>query len=312
MRSISQTIGRCKILRVTGRIDFEAASDFEKSLGDLIQESQPVILDLSEVEMLSSAGLRVILTAGKRASQRKGELVLAAPGTAARQVIEVSHFNLLFRIFQTLDEAVAAFGESAASVLIPAQGMPIAQTIGSPLLPETAVQSAIHEPTQDPLPVAASETRERPAEPNARSETLSSAGSLQNEEKLERLPITYPADLELRAEGVSYPCKDGDVIGKAGALASDYFSKMGSLDARHVLIGREDEKWFLFTPKTVLHPFVLDGQPLEPGERKFLCYFEHQIEFEGHIFGLRFVPEQPRKGVLSRLFGSKSRNNKAL
>ncbi len=312
MRSRSQTIGCCRILRVTGRIDFEAAAEFEKALGDLIQESQSIILDLSEIEMLSSAGLRVILTAGKRASQKKGELVLAAPGTAARQVLEISHFNLLFRIFESLDKALAGFGECAPSepTLIPAQGMPIALSAVSPqsVMPAPAVQSTVEEQRENPLPVAASETRANPVAQKPFLETL--AGSLQNQEPVERLPVNYVADLELRAEGVSYRCKDGDVIGKTGDLASNYFSKMGSLEARHVLIGREDERWFLFTPKTVLHPFVLDGQPLEPGERRFLRYFEHQIEFEGQIFGLRLLPEQPRKGILLRLFRSKSQNNK--
>ena len=114
-----------------------------------------------------------------------------------------------------------------------------------------------------------------------------------------------PARLEVRAEGISYPCKDGDVIGTAGQLASAYFSQISNLAPRHLLIGKSDERWFLFTPKNVQHPFTLDGIPLRTGERKFLQYDEHQAEFNGHVFGLRLIEEERKEGLLSRMFGRK-------
>jgi hypothetical protein len=112
----------------------------------------------------------------------------------------------------------------------------------------------------------------------------------------------YPARLEVRAEGISYPCKDGDVIGTEGQLAAAYFSQISNLAPRHLLIGKSNERWFVFTPKNVQHPFILDGIPLQPGERKSLQYVEHQAEFSGHVFGLRLVPER-KEGFLSRMFG---------
>jgi len=54
-----ETVGGCKILRVGGRIDFESALDFEQRINSMIQEEGDCfIIELSEVELLSSAGLR--------------------------------------------------------------------------------------------------------------------------------------------------------------------------------------------------------------------------------------------------------------
>ena len=120
-----------------------------------------------------------------------------------------------------------------------------------------------------------------------------------------RREAKYPARLEVRAEGISYPCKDGDVIGTDGQLGVSYFSQISNLAPRHLLIGKSNERWFVFTPMNVQHPFILDGIPLRAGERKFLQYVEHQAEFSGHVFGLRLIPEQRKEGFLSRMFGRK-------
>ena len=120
-----------------------------------------------------------------------------------------------------------------------------------------------------------------------------------------RCEAKFPARLEVRAEGISYPCKDGDVIGTAGQLAAAYFGQITNLAPRHLLIGKSDERWFLFTPKNVQHPFILDGIPLRTGERKFLQYDEHQAEFSGHVFGLRLIEEERKEGLFSRMFGRK-------
>src|ERR1700731_1914687 len=67
----TETLGGCKILRVSGRIDFESALDFEQQINAMIQEAgDGYIIELSQVELLSSAGLRVMLSTAKRGAHR--------------------------------------------------------------------------------------------------------------------------------------------------------------------------------------------------------------------------------------------------
>ena len=70
----TETLGGCKILRVSGRVDFESALDFEHHINAMIQEAGDCyIIELSQVELLSSAGLRVMLSTAKRVAHRNAD-----------------------------------------------------------------------------------------------------------------------------------------------------------------------------------------------------------------------------------------------
>src|SRR6201993_149614 len=136
MNAKIEASGGCKILRVSGRIDFESALDFEHQINAMIQEGGDCyIIELSEVELLSSAGLRVMLSTAKRVAQRDASLALAAPSQVVRQVFEISHFNLLFKIFPTVAAAISAL---KGTIEIPQQeesvegSTPVAGAAGKP------------------------------------------------------------------------------------------------------------------------------------------------------------------------------------
>jgi len=393
----TETLGGCKILRVSGRIDFESALDFEHHINAMIQEGGDCfIIELSQVELLSSAGLRVMLSTAKRVVHRNASLALAAPSQVVRQVFEISHFNLLFKIFPSVPAAITALKgttevvqtgapaldplpQSApdrleetnfADPVIPSAETPAKaptaqrneavrpQTGPSVLQPSPKIESGGSEPrppvvprsvtippsptvlqppavpssaetltvSPPPLPPAVAESANGPAAapvpkrsqgrqtpppslPGNQSVPVSAtpgeplAGPLTG--SVPRREAKFPAMLEVRAEGASYPCKDGDVIGTEGRLAQAYFGQITNLAPRHLLIGQLDGHWFVFTPKNVQHPFILDGVVLRAGERKVLQYVEHQVEFSGHVFGFRLVAQQPKEGFFARVFGRK-------
>ncbi len=127
-----ETVGGCRVLRVGGRIDFESALDFEQRINSMMQEEGDCfIIELSEVELLSSAGLRVLLSTAKRISHRNASLGLAAPSHVVRQVFEISHFNLLFKIFPSVLEAVSALKSAGATI-------PLDESLHESRLSETA------------------------------------------------------------------------------------------------------------------------------------------------------------------------------
>ncbi|MBV9105634.1 MAG: anti-sigma factor antagonist [Verrucomicrobia bacterium] len=366
----SESLDGCKILRVSGRIDFESALDFEHQINAMIQEAgEGYIIELSQVELLSSAGLRVMLSTAKRVAHRNASLALAAPSQVVRQVFEISHFNLLFKIFPSIPAAIADLKgitevvppEKSVHAAVPPscpsgqiEAKPADLSVSSdqpaatpavlqkdaaaqpesapPVLQPSSDPAAAKTPTVIPLPsssaMAAGSTkapaatavpnrlREGPAgqSPPSLPSTKQSAPSdlppasvesvvARPPDRLTRREAKYPAALEVRAEGASYPCKDGDVIGTEGRLAQPFFSQIASLAPRHLLIGQLEDRWFVFTPKNVQHPFVLDGVVLRAGERKILQYVEHQLEFNGRVFGFRLVPQQRKEGFFSRFFG---------
>src|ERR1700739_2022300 len=129
----TETLGGCKILRVSGRIDFESALDFEHHINAMIQEpGDCYIIELSQVELLSSAGLRVMLSPAKRVAHRDASLALAAPSQVVRQVFEISHFDLLFKIFPSVPEAIAALKGIPEVVLLEESPRPALTTSDLP------------------------------------------------------------------------------------------------------------------------------------------------------------------------------------
>ena len=106
----------------------------------------------------------------------------------------------------------------------------------------------------------------------------------------------HDAVMELVIEGASHRCKDGTIIGSASEFAKEFFSRASGLEPRHLLLGKENGCWFLFTPRTVRRPFLLDGSTLPRGERYFLKKVRHHIQFDELRFGLRLFPAE-RAGI---------------
>jgi len=95
---------------IAGRLDTATAIAAENTLLPLIQDGS-VIVDLSEVGYVSSAGLRVLLKAAKQARGSGGRFVLCGLRQPLREVFEISGFDKVMQIFPNRDEALAsAFG----------------------------------------------------------------------------------------------------------------------------------------------------------------------------------------------------------
>jgi anti-anti-sigma factor len=89
----------CADYKPMGRLDAATAPAHEKSIKELlIGEVNSIAIDLSEVDFLSSAGLRVLLAAAKTAQAKGGKVVLISPNPAVREVLEVTGFDKFIQI----------------------------------------------------------------------------------------------------------------------------------------------------------------------------------------------------------------------
>ena len=88
-----------QLLRVSGRLDGASSPALEKDLlGQFATQGARVLVDLSGLDYVSSAGLRVILMASKRARQVQGRLVLCALQAQVSEVFEMSGFSRILEI----------------------------------------------------------------------------------------------------------------------------------------------------------------------------------------------------------------------
>ncbi len=80
-----------------GRLDTITSPDFEAELKNSLGGAKALVLDLKKLEYISSAGLRVLLTAQKTMS-RKGGMTLKNVGETVMEILEVTGFTDILTI----------------------------------------------------------------------------------------------------------------------------------------------------------------------------------------------------------------------
>lgn len=103
-----ETSGGVSVVRPAGRLDAITSSELTDSLTKLVVAETPrIVLDLSAVPFVSSAGLRVVLQAAKQVMGR-GKFAVCGLVPAVRQVFDMAGFNRILTICDSQDSAVAA------------------------------------------------------------------------------------------------------------------------------------------------------------------------------------------------------------
>jgi len=96
-----------------GRIDASNAATAEREvLAQLEISGFKLVIDLSAVEYLSSAGLRVLLVAAKTAKQKGGQTVLAAARPAVAEVFKMSGFDKIMKMTASTEEGLTHIASS--------------------------------------------------------------------------------------------------------------------------------------------------------------------------------------------------------
>ena len=103
-----ETVESFTVVRVTGRLDAISAPELDAQTASWLEENLlNVVLDMSGVEYISSAGLRSILAAAKQLKAKGGVLRFCGLTGMVAEVFTVSGFASLFEIFETCDQAVS-------------------------------------------------------------------------------------------------------------------------------------------------------------------------------------------------------------
>lgn len=93
MEIIESTSNQATVLTLTGRLDGLASPALEKKVDALIASgTKTVVFDCAQLLYISSAGLRVFLTAAKKLKASGGRAIYAALSPAVHEVFELSGF----------------------------------------------------------------------------------------------------------------------------------------------------------------------------------------------------------------------------
>lgn len=100
--------GPVGLVRFSGRFLAQDVPSARQKLREIIDRGNTrLILDLSELELMDSAALAVLISAYKAASIRDGTVVLLRPTPMVRRLIELTRLGEVFEVFEEERDAVA-------------------------------------------------------------------------------------------------------------------------------------------------------------------------------------------------------------
>ncbi len=109
MEISQEKVNDIAVVSLKGRLNVTTTAELEQVFTKLLEEKQTkVLVECRELEYISSAGLRVLLTSAKQFKKISGEIALAGLSQNVKQVFEISGFTSIFPIYTTQDEAVKA------------------------------------------------------------------------------------------------------------------------------------------------------------------------------------------------------------
>jgi anti-sigma B factor antagonist len=104
------THGGAVVAALVGEIDSSTAPKAQEELVPLIGEGKDLILDMTRLTFLSSAGLRILLLLYRQAEANNRKVALAGPSENVKDTMEITGFLTYFVVCDTVEEALSAVG----------------------------------------------------------------------------------------------------------------------------------------------------------------------------------------------------------
>ena len=99
---------RPNVLPLKGEIDLHVSPVVTASLTAMIEKKpERVVIDLSDVTYIDSAGLAALIQAMQKVEDYGGKFLLAGLQETVRSIFEISRLDQVFRIFPDTDTALA-------------------------------------------------------------------------------------------------------------------------------------------------------------------------------------------------------------
>lgn len=96
------------ILNIKGRVDASVSAQIHEKIMDEIESGcSKMVIDFSDVNYISSAGLRVMIYASKALSKNSGSFSICSLSKNIEKIFEVSGLSTLFSIHDNLDSSLS-------------------------------------------------------------------------------------------------------------------------------------------------------------------------------------------------------------
>jgi len=96
-----------KIISLEGKMDAISAPEFEDQMGEWLEQGETsFIINLGEVNYMSSAGLRSILIVAKKLKEQDGKLIFVNLREEVQKIFRISGFSSMIPTYESLEAAL--------------------------------------------------------------------------------------------------------------------------------------------------------------------------------------------------------------
>jgi len=105
-----KNLDHVKIVILTGDLNANTSGEAETKINQLIMGgNRKLIIDLENLNYISSAGLRIFLASNKLIRKMNGEIRICTLNPTVKEVFEISGFNLIFKLYPDQASSIADF-----------------------------------------------------------------------------------------------------------------------------------------------------------------------------------------------------------
>lgn len=116
MEITESQFGDAVLLMPVGRVDQSTAPAFQSAMLEVVgKRGAVVVVDFSNIPYISSVDLRALMIAAKQGKVAKVPLAVVGLTSEVNEVFEISRFNFVVDIFDTVEAALTALSSDAAS-----------------------------------------------------------------------------------------------------------------------------------------------------------------------------------------------------
>ena len=107
---LENKVGDVCILKIKGRLDAVSTPQSEKTVFEYINNGNyKLLLDFSQVDYISSAGMRMLLSSTKKLKALSGKLILCQINAGVMDVLKMSGFDHVLELAKNEEEALRKF-----------------------------------------------------------------------------------------------------------------------------------------------------------------------------------------------------------
>ena len=110
MQITTRDVNDVKVVQIEGELDTGSSPEAQQQLDQLREQGvKKILLDMTKLDFISSAGLRVVLATAQELKQAGGDLRVCSLNESIKEVFDISGFSNLLMVLDDETKALSGF-----------------------------------------------------------------------------------------------------------------------------------------------------------------------------------------------------------